>query len=154
MGNKMKREKGFTLLETVISLALLVVVAVAFMVGMTTASNTMVTADERATAESIARRQMEYVKEQPYVNSPSGKAYTITGTLEDGYTIKGVNRGGTEVAGEIYGVPWNSATGAAAVNVSGGAADNGLQRVRIIIYHHNDKVLELVDYKIDRKKGT
>jgi len=62
----MKSEKGFTLVETIIALLLLGIVAVAFLGGLSTASKAIFIADERATAESLARTQMEYVKNLPY----------------------------------------------------------------------------------------
>jgi prepilin-type N-terminal cleavage/methylation domain-containing protein len=72
----MKSEKGFSLVETIIALALLGIVAVAFLGGLSTASKVIFTADERATAESLARTQMEYVRNQPY--SSASWDYTVT----------------------------------------------------------------------------
>jgi hypothetical protein len=52
-----------------VALGLLAIIAVAFLSGIAIASNTMLIADERATAESIARSEMEQVKEVPYERS-------------------------------------------------------------------------------------
>ena len=62
----MKRQKGFAFIEVVISLAIIGVVAVAFLGGLATASNGLLTADERETAKNLAEAQMEYVKNRPY----------------------------------------------------------------------------------------
>ena len=60
------RYKGFTLIEVLIALAILAIVAVAFLTALTTASTALILADERTTAESLARSELEYVKSQPF----------------------------------------------------------------------------------------
>lgn len=62
----MKSEKGFTLIEVLVALGLLGIIAVVFLTGISISSRAVLIADERTTAESLARSQMEYVKEQPY----------------------------------------------------------------------------------------
>ena len=57
---------GFTLIEVLIAVAILGLVAVAFLSALTTASMALILADERTTAESLARTQLEYVKSQPF----------------------------------------------------------------------------------------
>lgn len=53
--------RGFTLLEVIIAIALLGILSVAIMAALSTASMALIVADRRATAESLARTQMEYV---------------------------------------------------------------------------------------------
>jgi len=72
----MKGEKGFSLMEVALAMALLGVVAIAFLGGLATGSRAIMIADERATAESLARAQMEYVRSQEY--SIAEWNYTIT----------------------------------------------------------------------------
>ncbi|MEA2085767.1 MAG: type II secretion system protein, partial [Chloroflexota bacterium] len=55
------KESGVGLLETLVALALLGIIAASFLGGLATASRAAFTADEHATAESLARSQMEYV---------------------------------------------------------------------------------------------
>ena len=57
---------GFTLVEIVIAIALLGVIAVAILSALSYASTVLIIADSRATAESLARSQVEYVKNQQY----------------------------------------------------------------------------------------
>jgi prepilin-type N-terminal cleavage/methylation domain-containing protein len=66
----MKNERGFTLVEVIIAIALLGIVGVAFLGGLSTASKAIFLADERATAESLARTEMEYVMNQDYSAAP------------------------------------------------------------------------------------
>ena len=65
-----RSEKGFSLIEVVIAIALLGIVAVALLGGLSTASRAILTADERASAESLARTGMEYVRNQDYSLAP------------------------------------------------------------------------------------
>jgi prepilin-type N-terminal cleavage/methylation domain-containing protein len=58
--------RGFTLIEVTIAIALLGIIAVAILAALSTASMALIIADTRATAESLARSQMEYVKNQAY----------------------------------------------------------------------------------------
>ncbi len=64
----MKNEKGFALIEVIIAIALMGIIAVAFLGGLATASRALFIADERATAESLARSQMEYIKSCNYTS--------------------------------------------------------------------------------------
>jgi prepilin-type N-terminal cleavage/methylation domain-containing protein len=58
--------RGFTLIEVTIAIALLGIVAVTILTALSNASMALIIADRRATAESLARSQMEYVKNQGY----------------------------------------------------------------------------------------
>jgi prepilin-type N-terminal cleavage/methylation domain-containing protein len=61
-----KDEKGFNLMEVALAMALMGVLAAAFLTALSTGSRAIFIADERATAESLARTQMEYVRQQNY----------------------------------------------------------------------------------------
>ena len=58
--------RGFTLIEVTIAIALLGIIAVTILTALSNASMALIIADRRATAESLARSQMEYVKNQGY----------------------------------------------------------------------------------------
>ena len=58
--------RGFSMLEVVIAIALLGIIAVSVLSALQTAALALVSADRRATAESLARTQMEYVRYSPY----------------------------------------------------------------------------------------
>jgi len=66
----MKGERGFSLAEVMIAIAVLGIVSVAFLSAMSTASRAVLIADEQASAESLARSEMEYVKSQNYSTAP------------------------------------------------------------------------------------
>jgi type II secretory pathway pseudopilin PulG len=54
---------GFSMLEVVIAICLLGIIAVSVLSALSTASVALIIADRRATAESLARTQMEDVKD-------------------------------------------------------------------------------------------
>jgi len=57
--------RGFTLIDILIAIALIGIIAIAFLSSLSTASTVLIITDERATAESLARSQMEDVKNLP-----------------------------------------------------------------------------------------
>ena len=56
--------RGFSMLEVVIAIALLGIIAVSVLTALSTATAALIIADSRATAEGLARSQMEYIKNQ------------------------------------------------------------------------------------------
>jgi len=85
----MKDEKGFSLMEVALAIALLGIVAVAYLGALAAGSRAIIMADERATAESLARTQMEYVRQQPYDANlePGHPIYPEIPNIPDGYEI-------------------------------------------------------------------
>ena len=65
--------RGFSLIELAIAIALIGVLAVAIMGALSYASTVLIITDRQATAESLAKSQMEYIKNQDYIDySESG----------------------------------------------------------------------------------
>jgi len=132
--------RGFTLIEVLLAIALLGVIAIAFMSALSTASTVLIIADERTTAESLARRQMEYVKGQGYKaeSAVTDPIYQKIGGIPEGYSIYSVNRYGVPVE-EIIGIPWDSESNKPV------DTDIGLQKIALVIKHkdreNQDKVI-------------
>jgi prepilin-type N-terminal cleavage/methylation domain-containing protein len=124
--------RGFTLVEVLITVALIGVIAVAFFSFMSAAASALIHADERTIAESLARSQMEYVKNQGYNSTqPGGEAiYEEIAPIPDGYSICSVNRDG-EIVNDVIGIPWDSAGNKTAIS------DTGLQMVALVIKHQD-----------------
>ena len=139
MIREMKNEKGLTLIEVVIAIGILGIVAAAFMAALAGASRALFIADERATAESLARTQMEYVKSQPY-NSNNGTYDTMSG-IPTGYTVYGFNQS----VPTLFAQYWN------AINHTVSANETGIQKITVTVGHNNKPaVITLVDYKARR----
>lgn len=147
----MKKEKGFTLIEVLIALSILGIIGIAFLGALATASKAVVIADERASAESLSRSEMEYVKSQDYSSVdwsyelPSGTSPTGVfpdwwdfddpHTLPDGYT-------GFTVTVNAY-----------QLDPAGDGTDNddGLQQIIVTInYLEEGAIISLEGYKTAR----
>lgn len=112
-----KNEKGYALVEVLVALALTGIIAVAFLLALATSSKAILVADERATAESLARSQMEFVKSQTYAASYTAPIPQIY--LDTGYT--------------------------ATIGVDSARAF--LQKITVTIQHQGDVVMTLEGYK-------
>lgn len=83
------RSKGLTLVEIVIAMALIAIIGVGFLGGLSQAMFSLHIADVRTTAESLARSEMEAIKSEPYRPAPwdgdpekKFEGYTITASAE------------------------------------------------------------------------
>jgi prepilin-type N-terminal cleavage/methylation domain-containing protein len=132
--------RGFTLLEILIAIALIGIVAVGILGALSTSSKVLVISDERTTAESLARRQIEYVKSQGYKPESvlSQPIYQKISGIPEGYSIWSVDHTGGLVA-NIVGIPWDSKNNMQAEK------DIGLQKIALVIKHkdaaNQDKVI-------------
>jgi prepilin-type N-terminal cleavage/methylation domain-containing protein len=107
----LKNEKGSTLIEVVIAIAVLGIIAAAFLPALSGASKAIITADERTTAESLARSQIEYVRSLSYSAN---------------YTAASIP---PQYAGY-------SATISVASVSDNGTVRTGIQKIVVIIYHN------------------
>lgn len=71
--NKMKSEKGISLIEVLVALALLGIISASFLGGVATTSTARVTADERSSSKILAESLMDTIKKDTYKTS-----YNIT----------------------------------------------------------------------------
>ena len=120
-------ESGQTLMETAVALAILGVTAVAFLYGLTTTSRAVYTADERATAESLAQGQMEWAKNASY--SYNATSYSIAPIPDDkDYIDYSAN-----ITAESLHDP-----------------DDGIQKITVNVNRTGKIVFQLEGYKVDR----
>ncbi len=119
-------ETGVTLLETLVALAILGLIAVAFLSGLATASRATFIADERATAESLARSQMEYVKSLEYQQAVSEYPVDPELTIPDGWVVP---------LPVVEPLP---------------DTDDDIQKITVTVSHNGTLVLTIEDYKVNR----
>ena len=117
-----KDETGLTLVESVITIAIIGVALVAFAVAMSTGALAVSESDQEVTAQSLARTQMEYIKGYPY--DPVATTYPTINTT-DNYSIS--------VA--VTSVP---------------DADDNIQKVTATISRDAEVLLTVEDYKVKR----
>ncbi len=93
----MRSEKGFTLLETIVALAIMGIISVSFLTGVANSSTSRVIADERASAKILAETIMEDIRKQKYepsynVTIPDDFAgYTAEIFVEENNNIQNIN---------------------------------------------------------------
>ncbi|NQT04764.1 MAG: type II secretion system protein [Dehalococcoidia bacterium] len=122
-----RRELGITFLETVIALAILGAVSVAFLNGLTSASKSVFIVDEKTTAGSLAQSQMEWIKNASYsYNATSYSAAPIPD-------------------GKDY-LQYSSVVSAEPVHTP----DDGIQKITVSIQRSGKGVYFLQGYKVDR----
>jgi type II secretory pathway pseudopilin PulG len=78
-----KQEKGISLIETIVGLAIISIISVAFLSGLATSFKGAAVQAKVTAGEAIATSQIEYIKTQPFSNnewsytvSTSSRSYT------------------------------------------------------------------------------
>lgn len=127
-------ESGVSMLETLVALAILGLVAVVFLGGLTGVARATLISDEQATAESLARSEIELVKSQDYIDyaDPTHGEYgLVMAPAGSGYDI--------ELAVELLD-PEND----------GLDDDDGIQKIIVTVNRNDEPVLTVEDYKVHR----
>ncbi len=139
-----KNERGIMLIEVLIALALVGIITAGFLSAISTAAMASFISERQAIAENLARSQIENAKELPYQTAvPGGEVEYVE--ISEGYSnfsIWSVNRAGVTVD-EIIAVPWDTELNVASTE------DNGKQRIKIVIKHHDKEIYSLEGYKVD-----
>ncbi len=79
-----KDERGLTLVESLVTIAIVGVVLATFAVALSTGSMAVSESDQEVTVQSLARNQMEYTKGYPYDSAAT--TYPTVNTVEN-YSI-------------------------------------------------------------------
>ena len=118
----MKNQRGFTLVEVLVSVAILGFTSVYFLSGLSNASRGGSIIDERETANNLAESQMEYVKDHAYAAS-----YVPSPELSNGYAGYSANI-------SVSTIP---------------ARDGNIQKITVIVKHQGKEVARLESYKVN-----
>lgn len=122
---------GVTIAEVLIALAIFAVIGVTFVSALGTNFKVLLIADQRTTAESLAKTQMEEINNSPYDSTPPYSYNKISG-IPEGYDIN------------INVALINPETGSVS------ALDLGVQKVTVTVtcqQHSPPEVLVLESYK-------
>jgi len=117
---KLRNEKGFTLIETLVALVILSVLGLAILGAVSTAHKSTIIADEQTMAQSLARAQMEDIQKGPYLN-------TLDYPLVDLSPYPGY-----------------------IASITGTQLENGLQKITVTVRRDAKMLSTLEDYKVDK----
>ncbi|MBM3155619.1 MAG: hypothetical protein FJ008_09900 [Chloroflexi bacterium] len=130
-----RSQAGLSLVEVLVALGILAAVGATFMIGLTVSSRASMVSQERVSAESLAKSQMERIKGWQYddANNPPqyGDAKLPTEDIPDGYDLI------------IYAErldPQEDGTG----------NDDGIQKVTVTVTLNGEAVVTLENYKVNR----
>ncbi len=115
-------ERGLSLVESLIAVAIVGTTAVVFVVALSTGSIAVRENNQEVVAQSLARTQLEYTKGYPYDPIPASYP-TVNATA--GYAIS--------------------------VNVTATPdTDTDIQKITVTISREGEDILTVVDYKVNR----
>ena len=131
-----RRKKGLPKIAVLgvamlIALGLMGVLATAFLSGLSTSAKSVLIADERTTAGSLAQSQMEYVKEQIYDAANNPPQYSIMASIPPNFVIT--------VDGERLDPDGD-----------GTSDDDGLQKITVTVSYSGEQIITLVNYKANK----
>ncbi len=126
LGRAMKDNRGFAFLETIVALALLGIIAASFLGGIGTATKATMIVDEQATAESLVRTEIEYIKNYAYQYDPTEYPVDPSINFSGGWSMP------NPAVEALHGT------------------DDGIQKVTIIVRRDGKDKLSALIYKVDR----
>jgi len=135
-------EKGVSLIELLLSLAIVLTVFTAFLPALSTANFSLNVVRERVTAENLARTQLECIQHHPYINHATPISYTnvctiTNATLPAYYTDLSISY-------------WYSQTASTQPFTSTASLDSGMQWITVTIYHNGEPAFTIANYKANR----
>jgi prepilin-type N-terminal cleavage/methylation domain-containing protein len=136
--------RGFTLVEVLITIALIGAISVAFFSFMSAATSALIHADERTVAESLARSQLEFVKNQGYNSTAT---YLKIPSIPSGYEICSLNCSSNQACPPVnclnnqtvVAIFWDSS------NNRWSPTDTGLQKIALVIKHQGKEIYAFVN---------
>ncbi len=132
----MQSQKGFSLIETMVALAVAGILGASIPGALSMASRATIISNELTTAESVPRSQMHYVQSQPYDANDNPPLYAVLPNLPLGYSIV------TPIAARLD--PKGDGT----------ANDDGLQQITVTVKHGTKVVFTIIDFKVNFNRSS
>lgn len=130
-----RQRSGFSLLDVLVAMAIMGIVAVVFLNALATSHRATITADERVTAESLARKQLESMKGVAYINyGVSGHPEYALADAPLSYSIS------------LLATPVDSATLQPLPN----GQDQGIQVLAVTVARNGDDLFTVHGLKVNR----
>ena len=119
---RIQDETGLSLVESLAAVAILGTAIVTFVVALSTGSMAVLEGDQEVMAQSLARTQLEYIKNYPY--APEATTYPEV-TAPEGY----------DISVTVSPIP---------------DTDTNIQRITVTISQDRQEILTVEDYKVNR----
>lgn len=131
------REKaGIGLVETLAAVAILGTAGVAFVLSLSTGTIAVREGEQEAIAQSLARAQLEYIKNYPY--QPAAATYPYVYNFDEKYNPNPITLPqGYEISVTVSSIPQ-----------AGG--DPNIQKIRVTISREEEELLTIETYKVKR----
>jgi type II secretory pathway pseudopilin PulG len=133
---RFKEETGIGLVESLAAVAILGTAGIAFVLSLSTGAVAVRESDQETVAQSLARAQLEYVKNYPYHSAPTSYPYV--------YTYNETYNPNPVTLPEGYDISLTSST----IPQAGG--NSAIQKITVIISRNGEDILTLADYKVKR----
>ena len=130
-------ERGESLVEILMSVAIMSIVLGGFLAGLSTGAFSVAVVRERVTAENLVRAQLECIQEHSYISGADPDSYltACADTQLSAYPV------------DLSISYWDSTT---TTFTSNPELDSGMQWITVTIYHQGEPVFEMEDYKAER----
>ena len=145
---RIRQQKGFSLTEVAISLAIFGVVGASVMFALDASNQTILNAHEKTVAESLTRMVVESVKHSPYDGDNDPPRYSLAGVVDLGsdpyyrdYLI-----GPVVVEDDVTYLVAERLDS----HADGTGDDDGIQKITVEISYRGKVALTTEAYKVDR----
>jgi len=128
-------ERGTSLVEVLVSVAIIAIVLTTFLAALSTATFGVATVRERVTAANLARKQLECIQHHPYIDGAAPISYTTT------CTVTQLSSYPMDLSISYWISPTFTITP---------TADSGMQWITVTVYHNSDPVFTIGNYKVER----
>ena len=123
---KMRSEKGFSLIESIVALAILGIVGVSFLGSLGTSAKATMVDEDRTTAECLARSQIEYIRSLDYDDYATEYPVDPTLDIPSGWAVP------NPTAEALHGT------------------EDGIQKITITIQRDGETIFSVFIYKVNR----
>lgn len=129
----LKSEKGATLVEELVTIAIIGMGIVILVVMITTGTLGVRRIDNDVRAQTLARSQLELIKNAPYETNPASSPYPAVGAIP-GYTVT------------LEFEYWNASTSGFQTSWR----DDGLQKITVTVSSGTIQLVQVSEFKVDR----
>jgi type II secretory pathway pseudopilin PulG len=126
-------ERGATLVEELVTIAIIGMGVVILVVMITTGTLGVSQVDDNVRAQTLARSQIELIKNAPYEANPAVTPYPAVAGIS-GYSVT------------LDFEYWNASTG----SFQSGWRDDGLQKITVTVSSGATQLAQVSEFKVDR----